>query len=247
MENKILAKVNGNVITEKDLNNAMARFPKENQEYFGTEQGKVQLLDQLISFELMYNFAKDEKLENNEEYINQLEVLKKDLLIQAAVKKVLDQVTISEEELKDFYESNKNMFANQESVSAKHILVDSEEKANDIKIKIESGLSFEEAAKEFSSCPSSAQGGDLGSFTKGRMVPEFEAAAFELEIGEISSPVKTQFGYHLIKVEEKLPATTKSFDEVKNSLEVNLLSQKQNTEYINFVNELKSKQEVEIL
>ena len=93
MENKILAKVNGNVITEQDLNNAMARFPKENQEYFGTEQGKVQLLDQLISFELMYNFAKDEKLENNEEYINQLEVLKKDLLIQAAVKKVLDQVT----------------------------------------------------------------------------------------------------------------------------------------------------------
>lgn len=247
MENKILAKVNGNVITEQDLNNAMARFPKENQEYFGTEQGKVQLLDQLISFELMYNFAKDEKLENNEEYINQLEVLKKDLLIQAAVKKVLDQVTISEEELKDFYESNKNMFANQESVSAKHILVDSEEKANDIKIKIESGLSFEEAAKEFSSCPSSAQGGDLGSFTKGRMVPEFEAAAFELEIGEISSPVKTQFGYHLIKVEEKLPATIKSFDEVKNSLEVNLLSQKQNTEYINFVNELKSKQQVEIL
>lgn len=247
MNNKVLAKVNENCITEQDLNNAMARFPKENQQYFSTEQGKAQLLDQLISFELMYNYAKEEDLENSDEFKKQLEVLKRDILIQAAVKKVLDNVKISEKDLKDFYENNKEMFKTQESVSAKHILVEDEEKAIEVKNKIKDGLTFEEAAKEFSTCPSSAQGGELGSFTRGRMVPEFEDAAFNLEVGIVSEPVKTQFGYHLIKVDEKLPADIKEFNEVKNSIQVNLLSQKQNEEYINFVNKLKENQNVEIL
>lgn len=247
MNNKILAKVNGNAITEQDLIKAMARFPKENQQYFASEEGKSQLLDQLISFELMHNYANAENLEESAEYKEQLEVLKKDLLIQAAVKKVLDNVQVSEEELKNFYDNNTEMLKGQESVSAKHILVESEEKAKEIKEKIENGLSFEEAAGEFSTCPSSAQGGDLGAFTRGRMVPEFEDAAFDLEVGMVSEPVKTQFGYHLIKVEEKVPAEVKSFEEVKNSLQVNLLSQKQNDEYIKFVNELKNKYNVEII
>lgn len=247
MNNKVLAKVNENCITEQDLNNAMARFPKENQQYFSTEQGKAQLLDQLISFELMYNYAKEEDLENSDEFKKQLEVLKRDILIQAAVKKVLDNVKISEKDLKDFYENNKEMFKTQESVSAKHILVEDEEKAIEVKNKIKDGLTFEEAAKEFSTCPSSAQGGELGSFTRGRMVTEFEDAAFNLEVGIVSEPVKTQFGYHLIKVDEKLPADIKEFNEVKNSIQVNLLSQKQNEEYINFVNKLKENQNVEIL
>ena len=247
MENKILAKINGNAITQNDLDKAMVRFPKENQEYFATEQGKAQLLDQLVSFELMYNFAKEEELENTEEFKLQLEILKKDLLIQSGIKKVLDEVKITDEEIREFYDNHTEMFKGQESVSAKHILVDSKEKAEEIKNKIDQGLAFEEAAKEFSSCPSSAQGGDLGVFTRGKMVPEFENAAFALEIGEISKPVETQFGYHIIKVEDKMAAETKSFEEVKSSLQVNLLSQKQNEEYIKFINKLKEKQKIEIL
>lgn len=246
MENKILATVNGKNITQSDLDLAMVRFPKQNQEYFATEQGKVQLLEQLISFELINKYAVDENLEETEEFKSQLEILKKDLLIQAGAKKILDVVTVSDDEVKKYYDENSEMFKAQESVRAKHILVDSEEKAKEINEKINNGVSFEDAAKEFSSCPSSSQGGDLGSFTRGKMVPEFEDAAFNLEIGEVSGPVKTQFGYHLIKVEEKLPEVTKSFEEVKESLHVNLLSQKQNVAYINFINKLKSEQKVEI-
>jgi len=247
MENKVLATVNGKNITQKDVDIAMTRFPKQNQEYFATEQGKAQLLEQLISFELINKYAIDEHLEETEEYKSQLQMVKKDLLTQAGVKKVLDSVTVSDEEVENYFNENPDMFKGQASVRAKHILVESEDKAKEIKEKINNGLSFEDAAKEFSTCPSSSQGGDLGAFTSGKMVPEFEEAAFNLEVGEISEPVKTQFGYHLIRVEEKLPEVSKSFDEVKESLHVNLLSHKQNVTYVNFINKLKDEQQVEII
>lgn len=246
MENKILASVNGKNITQQDVDMAMTRFPQQNQEYFASEIGKEQFLEQLISFELLHKFAIDGHLEETEEFKSQLELLKKDLLIQAAVKKVLDVVTISDEEVKNYFEDNKEMFKGEASVRAKHILIDNEEKAKEIKEKINNGLSFEDAAREFSTCPSNSQGGDLGTFTRGKMVPEFENAAFELEVGQISEPVKTQFGYHLIKVDEKLPEVMKSFDEVKDSLKLNLLGQKQNMEYIKLINDLKQEQKVEI-
>lgn len=246
MENKILATVNGKEIRENDLNMAMARFPQENQQFFATEQGKEQLLEQLISFELVHKYAEEENLSETKEYKSQLEILKKDLLIQAGVKSVLDAVTVTDEEIKTFYEGNPEMFRGEASVRAKHILVDNEEKAKEVKAAINGGISFEDAAKEHSSCPSSSQGGDLGFFTRGRMVPEFEEAAFELAIGEVSEPVQTQFGYHLIKVEEKTAENAKSFEEVKDQLKANLLSQKQNTTYINFINKLKQEQDVKI-
>lgn len=89
-------------------------------------------------------------------------------------------------------------------VAAKHILVSTEEKANELLTKIQNNeTTFEDAAKEFSSCPSKTNGGDLGFFGKNMMVKEFEKAAFALNIGEISKPVKTQFGWHLIKVYDK--------------------------------------------
>lgn len=88
-------------------------------------------------------------------------------------------------------------------VHAAHILVKSEKKANEVMDKINSGENFTEMARKYSNCPSSRTGGDLGWFGKGKMVPEFEKAAFEGEKGKVLGPVKTQFGYHLIKVLDK--------------------------------------------
>lgn len=246
MENKILASVNGIQISEQDLEIAMTRFPQENQQYFRTEQGKKQLLDQMVSFELVYNYAKEANLEDSDEFKYQLELMKKDLLIQAGVKKILDTVSVNDNDVKDFYDNNREMFKTEETVSAKHILVDSEEKAKEVIEKINSGTSFEDAAKEFSNCPSSEQGGNLGEFGRGRMVPEFEKAAFELSVGEISEPVQTQFGYHIIKVENKLQADDRPYDEVKAMIAANLLHEKQNRAYTNFVNDLKEDYKVEL-
>lgn len=89
------------------------------------------------------------------------------------------------------------------SVKASHILVDTRAEANLIKSKIDNGESFEALAKKYSKCPSGQEGGNLGYFERGQMVPEFEDAAFDLPVGKVSEPVHTQFGWHLIKVYDK--------------------------------------------
>ncbi|PHS15871.1 MAG: peptidylprolyl isomerase [Kangiella sp.] len=89
------------------------------------------------------------------------------------------------------------------TATARHILVDSEEKCNDLKEQIANGAKFEDLAKNNSSCPSGSSGGDLGSFQPGMMVPEFDKVCFEEEVGVVHGPVKTQFGYHLLEVTER--------------------------------------------
>ena len=241
MENNILATVNGREITERDLEQAVSKFPPERQGYFNNEQGRKYLLDQIISFELMYNHGKESGLEESQEYLANLEMAKKDILIQTTISKLLSEVTVSEEEVKDYYNANIEKFNEGESVTAKHILVDTEEVAADLYEKIENGMSFEYAALKFSSCPSKDEGGNLGTFTRGKMVPEFEDAAFSLEVGVVSKPVKTQFGYHLIKVEEKKEGSTTPFEQVKESIYNNILQERQNYKYLSANEELKKK------
>lgn len=247
MENKILATVNGRDITEKDLEFAISRFPQQNQQYFTTEEGKKQLLNQIVSYELVYNFAKDSNLEQEEEFKKQLEMVKRDLLIQAGMAKTFESVEVNDDEVKAFYDKNAEMFKTEETVSAKHILVETEEEAKKIAEEIKGDeLSFEEAAEKYSKCPSKAQGGNLGSFERGRMVPEFENAAFELELNTVSEPVKTQFGYHIIKVEDKKSSSVKEFEEVKPMITSNLLHEKQNKEFAELVEKLRKTYTVEM-
>jgi len=246
MENKVLAIVNGSEISEKDIERSLLRFPQETQEHYKTEEGKKQFLDQIINFELIYNYAIDNDMKNDPEYIEQVRLIEKDVLIQIGVKNIMADVDITEEEIQKYYEDNSEMFKSEETASAKHILVDTLEQMQEIKSEITNGMSFEEAAQKYSKCPSAAQGGSLGSFTRGRMVPEFEKAAFELQVGEISEPVKTQFGYHLIQLDEKSTEDAKSLEESRNMIVKNILNQKQNEKYISSVTELKNKYDIEI-
>lgn len=246
MENKVLASVNGRDITEKDLELAMARFPENRKSVLATEQGRQQLVEQLVAFELFYNHAKDSGLEESEVYKERLEVVRKEILTQLAVEDVLKTVEVTDKDVEDYYNANKDMFKMPEMVSARHILVDTEEAAKEVEEKIKGGMSFADAATEYSTCPSKAQGGNLGEFGKGQMVPEFEEAAFNLEIGALSEPVKTQFGYHLIEVESKKEAEVKSLEEVKGMIQAQLLQEKQANEYMTFTEELKKKYATEI-
>ncbi len=151
------------------------------------------------------------------------EAFKKDIRSGILREKAMQaSVDISEEEMKDYYEKMKTQ------VKASHILVEDEKTANEVYEKIQSGAKFEELAKEYSKDPSAQNGGDLGYFGPGDMVPEFESKAYSLEVGEVSNPVKSQFGYHVIKVTDKKPAEeeVKPYKEMKDEIKATLAQQK---------------------
>lgn len=242
MNNEILAVVAGQNITEEDYNIFVASMPREQQQYAADPRFKEQCSEQLISLHLFAKKGEELKLEETEEFAKIIANAKRDILAQMAMREVLGGISVSDEEMQANYEANKKAYSKGETVSAKHILVDAEETCNEILATINSGeKTFEDAATEYSTCPSGQRGGDLGEFGRGQMVKEFEDAAFAAEIGQVVGPVQTQFGFHLIKVEKKNEATIASFDEVKEVIRRNMLQQKQNSVYSKEIANLKEK------
>lgn len=238
-QNKVLAVVGGKAITEADVQRTLMNLGQRAQQY-NNPQGKQAILEQLINKELIFMDAKKNLLEMDAEYKAELEKLKKELLSNFYVEKFLRDVKVKDEDIKKYFEEHKEEFVSQETVSASHILVETEEKAKDILSKIESGeMTFEDAAKAFSTCPSSQRGGDLGEFGKGQMVPEFDKACFEMEVGELRGPVQTQFGFHLIRLDKKNEAKPVTLEDVKDELSQHLLAEAQQKAYQSKMNQLR--------
>ena len=244
MENKVLAVVNGREIKQSDVELLYSNLGPNAAQYKG-EEGYKQLVEQLVLEEMLYSDAKENKMDEAKEYQAALEQLKRSLLAQYLVSNLMSSIDVSEKELEEYYNSNKAIFISGDSVKASHILVDTLEKANDILKEINDGLSFADAAQKYSSCPSKNSGGNLGQFGKGQMVPEFEEAVFAMNVGEISSPVQTQFGYHLIQLNEKKDSETLSFEEVKEDITNTIRYNKQSSVYAQKQNELREKYPVE--
>lgn len=248
---------------------------------------KKEVLEQLINRELLYQESQrkgirvrqaevDEKLEMmkknfpaeadfetilKEAHLSEVELksqIERGLAIDELITgKFVEKVTLSEDEVKAYYESNPESFKQQEQVRASHILikVDPQEdrskrtsalmKIENIQQKLRQGEDFDALAKEFSQCPSGSKGGDLGYFTHGQMAKPFEDAAFALMPGEISDVVETTFGYHLIKVNDKTPETVMAFDDIKDGLKSYLIQQKVQKEVVLYVQKLKEQATVE--
>lgn len=245
-ENKVLATVNGKQITEMDVNALLQNVIAQGNQNFNSEQGRQQILDELINQELFYLDAVDNDFDKKEAFKKELEINKANILKQYALRKLLTSVKVEEDEVVSYYNNNKESFKNPETVKASHILVKTEEEANKTIEEIQNGLSFEKAAEKYSTCPSKARGGDLGFFAKGQMVPEFENAAFNMGKGEMSDPVKTQFGYHIIKLVDKKATSESSFEQVQDQIRQFLLGKKQNSLYIDKTTELRNKYDVKI-
>ena len=213
MEQKIVAVVAGREIKESDFEKFLQNVPREQQAYLSNPQFRQQCLDQFVALHMFAELGGEMKLEETEEYQEMVENAKRDILAQMTMREVMKDAVVTEEDVKNYYEEHKQQFTKGETVRAKHILTDSKEKCDAILAAIQSGeTSFEDAAKEKSTCPSGTKGGDLGEFGKGQ-----------------------------IKVEEKKDAAVADFEEVKNSIRNQLLQQRQNKVYSDKVKELREK------
>ena len=236
---KVLAQVNGKPITEEDVTRFIMAMGRNGQAY-NNPQGRAAVLEQLIAQRLFLLDAQRNLLEREQAFKDQLATVKEQLLMEYAISKCVESVRVTEDEVRGYYDAHKEEMTEGETVNASHILVDSEDKANELLAAINAGeITFEDAAKQNSSCPSSAQGGNLGDFGRGQMVPEFDAACFEMEIGEVCGPVKTQFGYHLIRLNAKNAAEPLSYNDVRAQLYEQLTREKQQAAYQSKINQLK--------
>lgn len=166
-----------------------------------TPQARETLVNELVIQELLVQQANDMNLSDNEQIATQLKIMERNLLAEAAVRKMLEENGPSESDVETAYETNKK--AMDKEYKASHILVDSEDKAKELIEELEGGAEFAELAKTNSSDSSAAQGGDLGWFTTNMMVPAFSESVSELDKGNYTeTPVQTQFGWHVIKLDD---------------------------------------------
>lgn len=238
-EDKIVASVGGKPITEADVSREIARMGQRGQSY-NTPQGRTMVLEQLINKRLFLLDAQRNLYEREPAFKEQLQAIKEEMLTSYAVQKAVERVRVTEEEVKKYYEENKDKFVSGTNYNASHILVDSEEKANELLSQIQAGeITFEDAARQFSTCPSGKQGGDLGDFTSGQMVPEFENACAAMEVGQTAGPVKTQFGYHIIRLNKKEEGGDVKYADIREELTEALRGEKQQAAYQSKINQLK--------
>ena len=208
----IAATVNGKNITVAQIKDAYNMNPAIKAKV-PFDKFYEKTLDVFIDGELVYQAAVADKVIKSAEYQKELKAMKEELARKVYVEKQVDKL-VSENQLKKIYEDYKASFKSQKEVKAKHILVDSEAKAKEIIGKLNKGGNFDKLAKEYSKEPA-----DLGYFPKEAMVPEFSEAAFALKKGQYTkSPVKTQFGYHVIKVEDIRDAKPQPYEKIKPQL-----------------------------
>lgn len=172
--------------------------------------------------------------------------IKEDIEVNLKIEKLLEpQIEITEEEMQTYFDENKDSFAQTKQVKASHILVEDEETAKEVKEKLDNGEDFAELAKEYSTDTASAEsGGDLGFFGEGSMVAEFEEAAFSMKVDEISDPVKSDYGYHIIKVTDTQEAAEANFEKSKEEIKGILLDEKMATEYPTWLEEKQKEYDV---
>ncbi|MEK6583863.1 MAG: peptidylprolyl isomerase [Nitrospirota bacterium] len=245
---QVLAKINNTEITLSDFNERLNEYPSVAHGGTLDLETKKGFLDNLIVRELLYQESLRTGLDKEKETAAILEEMKKRILVEKLFKKELEEnIKITEEEIKKYYDEHPEEAKAPVETRASHILLKSREEADMVQKKLKAGSKFEDLAKTHSiDTGSKVRGGDLGFFHSGVMVPEFEEAALKLKKGEISDVLETRFGFHIIKVTDKREGKSKTYDEAKMELEQSLLKKKKKEKFDNLVAGLKSKASITI-
>ncbi len=242
-----VAKVGSVTITQDDVNREMKGLPDQIQKMFVGPDGADRFVDELVKKEILYQEAKKKGYDKDPEFLKKVEEFKKLTLISLLLEKEIeDKAKVTDKDVKDYYESHKSEMTTSSQIRASHILVKSEDEAKKILDQVKKGGDFAKIAKEKSIDAGSAKnGGDLGFFSRGQMVPEFEQVAFSLKEGEIGGPVKTQFGYHIIKVTARKEGKIMEFDKIKDLLTQKVAAEKQKAAFDSYMEGLKKSYNVQ--
>ena len=260
-DDDIVATIGDKKITNADFNRIVGYFVVDKQKAFEKNpQQKEIILRQLIQSIVVSELASKNGFDSKPDVKEQLDVIKMNFLANEYLKReVASKATVSGDDMKAFYDANQADFKTSEMVRARHILIKidptappqykekAKEKADGILKMIKEGDDFAELATELSDDPGSkTKGGDLGFFQRGRMVKQFEDVAFSLKPGEISAVVETQYGYHIIKVEEKKSPSVEPFDTVKEKINQKLLQERMKTKVNEFIDKAMQDAKVEL-
>ena len=235
----VIARVNGVDIKQSDL--ALAEEDVGADMQAASPEAKREHLISYLADIIMVTQAADKKnLADNPDFKRRLAFLRSKLLMGYELQEEA-KTALTDEALKQTYDEAVKSMSGQEEVRARHILVEGEDEAKAILEQLKGGADFAKLAKEKSKDPGAAEGGDLGYFTKDQMVPEFADIAFKMYPGQLSNPVKTQFGWHVIKVEDKRIKQPPEFEKVKDQIEAYLVRKAQS----DFIAKLRQSAKVE--
>lgn len=259
-KDEVIAKVEGETITKNDLYEILAKqYGSSTMNYLidnkiveiEAEKENIKLSDKEIEEEMQSYI----ELNGGEEAFNNIleqsritkEDIERDIINYLKIVKLLEpKIKITDEAMKTYFEENKESFNEEEQVEASHILAADEATAKEVKEKLNAGEDFAKLAKKYSTDTSNAEdGGELGFIRKGDMAEEFENAAFAMNIGEISEPVKTEYGYHIIKITDKKEAKEAVYKDHKEEIKDILLDQAIQDEYSKWITEKNEKLDIE--
>ncbi len=243
----VVAKIDTDVITTKDVEKEINALPEFAREFFKGQDGMARLVDELVKKELLYVEAKKKGLDKDEDFQRKLEEIKKNALITRLLEKEMKAVPqLTDKEVKDYYDSHKDDFVQANAVRLSQIVVKTEDDAKKVYERLQKGEPFNKLASEVSMDKASAKsGGDLGLFKRGEMNQDLEKVAFSLKKNQISMPVPLKDGIHILVVTD-IKGTAFDFDKVKGSISQQLMAKKQQDGLEKFIEGLRKNYKVEV-
>jgi len=234
--------INGEMITVEKFEQFWNMIPDN----YKVELNKEDILDQLITQTLLIQKADELNLREDPDIAFQIKNAVDQILIQALLEKeIIEETSLSAEDIELYYEENKENYWQEEEVYAYNILVETEKEAQEVLQKLEEGQEFSELAKEFSIGSSASSGGDIGFISKGTLMPEIEDKLFILDPGEVSEIISTERGFHIFKVVEKNPSGYLELNEVRGELEKQLLPARQQEAFDQYLQDLEEQATIE--